>query len=78
MPRFGMERNIPALGTAEREALREAAHKSNTVLAEMKVERKDIQWEHSYVADDKTFCIYLTLENFVAAHHRLEPLAPKP
>jgi len=73
-----MERNIPALGTAEREALREAAHKSNTVLAEMKAERKDIQWEHSYVADDKTFCIYLTLENLVAAHHRLEPLAPRP
>ena len=59
MPRFVIERNIPAIGTAEREALREAAHKSNTVLTEMKAERKDIQWEHSYVADDKTFCICL-------------------
>ena len=56
MPRFVIERNIPAIGTAER---KEAAHKSNTVLVEMKAERKDIQWEHSYVADDKTFCIYL-------------------
>ena len=25
----------------------------------MKAERKNIQREHSYVADDKTFCIYL-------------------
>ena len=25
----------------------------------MKAERKHIQWEHSYVAGDKTFCIYL-------------------
>ena len=33
--------------------------KSNSVLAEMKAERKNIQWEHTYVAGDKTFCIYL-------------------
>ncbi len=59
MPRYVIERDIPAIGTAEREALREAAHTSNTVLAEMKVERKNIQWEHTYVAGDKTFCIYL-------------------
>ena len=59
MPRYVIERAIPAIGTAEREALRDAAHKSNTVLAEMKAERKHIQWEHSYVAGDKTFCIYL-------------------
>jgi hypothetical protein len=59
MPRYVIERAIPAIGTAEREALRAAAHKSNTILAEMKAERKNIQWEHSYVADDKTFCIYL-------------------
>ena len=59
MPRYVIERAIPAIGTVEREALRAAAHKSNTILAEMKAERKNIQWEHSYVADDKTFCIYL-------------------
>ncbi len=59
MPRFVIERDIPKIGTAEREALREAAHKSNSVLAEMRAERKNIQWEHSYVADDKTFCIYI-------------------
>jgi hypothetical protein len=42
MPRFVIERSIPAIGTAERETLREAAHKSNTVLAEMKAERQNI------------------------------------
>jgi hypothetical protein len=60
MPRFVIERDIPKIGTAEREALRQAAHKSNGVLAEMKAEKKNIQWEHSYVAGDKTFCIYLS------------------
>lgn len=60
MPRYMIERAIPAIGSAEREALRAAAQKSNGVLAEMKAERKNIQWEHSYVAGDKTFCIYLS------------------
>ena len=59
MPRFVIERAIPKIGSAERQALREAAAKSNSVLAEMKAEQKNIQWEHSYVADEKTFCIYL-------------------
>jgi len=59
MPRYVIERAIPAIGSAERDALRAAAQKSNSVLAEMKAERKNIQWEHTYVAGDKTFCIYL-------------------
>ena len=60
MPRFVIERDIPEIGSAERDALRDAANQSNTVLAEMKTESKNIQWEHSYVAGDKTFCIYLS------------------
>lgn len=59
MPRYVIERDIPAIGTAERETLRDAAHKSNTILAEMKAEKKNIQWEHTYVAGNKTFCIYI-------------------
>ena len=59
MPRYVIERDIPEIGSAERDALREAAQKSNSVLAAMKAENKNIQWEHSYVAGDKTFCIYI-------------------
>ena len=59
MPRFVIQRDIPEVGSLEREQLRDAAQKSNGVLAQMKAERKNIQWEHSYVAGDKTFCIYL-------------------
>ena len=72
MPRYVIERDIPAIGSAEREALRDAAHKSNTVLAEMKAEKKPIQWEHTYVAGDKTFCIYLAEgEDAVREHARV-------
>ena len=59
MPRYVIERDIPEIGSAEHADLRGAAGKSNGVLAEMKSEQKNIQWEHSYVAGDKTFCIYL-------------------
>ena len=59
MPRFVIERDIPEIGSAEREALRAAAQQSNTVLAAMQAENKNIQWQHSYVVADKTFCIYL-------------------
>ena len=59
MPRFVIERALPEIGSADRDALRGAAQKSNGVLAEMRAEKKFIQWEHSYVAANKTFCIYL-------------------
>lgn len=59
MSRFVIERDIPKIGSAEREALRAASQQSNTVLAAMQAEGKNIQWQHSYVAGDKTFCIYL-------------------
>ena len=71
MPRYVIERDIPAIGSAEREALREAAAKSNDTLAAMKVEEKNIQWEHSYVANDKTFCIYIAEnEKLILDHAR--------
>lgn len=59
MPRFMIERDIPEIGTAAREQLREAAAQSKSVLLAMQAEGKAIQWEHSYVVQDKTFCVYL-------------------
>jgi hypothetical protein len=69
MPRFVIERAIPEIGSADRDALRGAAQKSNGVLADMKSERKNIQWEHSYVVADKTFCIYLADSEALVHEH---------
>lgn len=69
MPRFVIERAIPEIGSADRDALRGAAQKSNGVLADMKSERKNIQWEHSYVVADKTFCIYLADSESLVQEH---------
>jgi hypothetical protein len=59
MPRFVIERDIPEIGSFDRDALRDASAKSNSVLSAMQSEGKNIQWDHSYVVQDKTFCIYM-------------------
>lgn len=59
MPRYLIEREIPDIGSAGDEAYKGAAQKSNTVLCSMKSSGKNIQWEHSYVSENKIFCIYL-------------------
>lgn len=69
MPRFMIERDIPEIGTAEREQLRGAAAQSNSVLSAMQAEGKSIQWEHSYVVQDKTFCVYLAAERGLIDEH---------
>ena len=48
MPRFVIERDIPEIGSAERDALRAAAQKSNSVLSDMRAEKKNIQWEATW------------------------------
>ena len=64
--KFIIEREIPSVGTFEREQLRGAAAKSNEVLRQL---GPDIQWQESYVADDKTFCVYLAKDESVIRKH---------
>jgi hypothetical protein len=55
MPKYVIERNIPGAGSMDRDALHAASAKSCGVLEKL---GNDIQWIHSYVTDDKIFCIY--------------------
>jgi hypothetical protein len=66
MKRFLIERDIPAVGSLEREQLREAAKTSNKALRELGT---DIQWVESFVAADKTFCIYLAKDEEIIRRH---------
>ena len=61
-----IEPDIPNVGTLEREQLREAAAKSNAVLNQL---APDIQWIESYVAGDKTFCVYLAKDESLIHRH---------
>ena len=64
--KFIIERDIPAVGTLDREQLRGAAAKSNSVLRDL---GPDIQWIESYVAADKTFCVYLAKDEAIIRKH---------
>ena len=64
--KFIIERDIPAVGSFEREQLRAAAAKSNEALKKL---APDIQWQESYVAGDKTFCIYLAKDEAIIRKH---------
>jgi hypothetical protein len=64
--KYIIERDIPAVGSLEREQLRAAAAKSNEALKEL---GPDIQWQESYVAGDKTFCLYLARDEAIIRRH---------
>ncbi len=64
--KFIIERDIPAVGSLEREQLRGAAAQSNKALREL---GPDIQWVESYVADNKTFCVYLARDEGIIQEH---------
>jgi hypothetical protein len=66
LSKFIIERDIPAVGSLEREQLRGAAAKSNEALRQI---GPDIQWVESYVANDKTFCVYLAKDEAVIRKH---------
>jgi Protein of unknown function (DUF4242) len=66
LKKYIIERDIPKVGTLEREQLREAAAKSNSVLQQL---GPDIQWQESYVAADKTFCVYLAKDEAIIRKH---------
>lgn len=66
MRKFIIERELPEVGSMEREQLKAAAAKSNEALAELGA---DIQWVESYVAADKTFCVYLARDEAVIRQH---------
>ena len=69
MKRYVIERDLPGVGSLNREQLKGAAATSNSALDKL---AGKVQWVHSYVVDDKTFCIYLAeSESAVKDHARL-------
>lgn len=66
MRKFIIEREIPKVGSLEREQLKEAAAKSNAALAKL---APRVQWQQSYVAADRTFCVYLADDEDAVREH---------
>jgi uncharacterized protein DUF4242 len=66
MKKYMIEREIPKVGTLEREQLRGAAAKSNEALSQL---GPDIKWLESFVAADKTFCVYMAKDEAIIRKH---------
>lgn len=66
LKRFVIERDIPGIGEFSITELCGASRASNQALADI---GSTIQWQHSYVAGDKTFCIYLAKDEAAIKKH---------
>ena len=68
MPKFVIEREIPAAGKLSTQELQAISQKSCNVLNRM---GSQIQWVQSYVTDDKVYCVYIAPnEEMVREHAR--------
>ena len=56
MPKYVIERELPGAGQLGADELQAISQKSNEVLAGM---APRAQWQQSYVADDRLFCVYI-------------------
>jgi hypothetical protein len=66
LKRFLIEREIPGVGGMSIVELCGAARASNQAIEKL---GRSIQWQHSYIAGDKTFCIYLAENEAVIRKH---------
>lgn len=55
MPKYVIEREIPDAGKLTPEQLKAISQTSCGVLSKL---GSEIQWVHSYVTDDKIYCVY--------------------
>ncbi len=66
MKRYIIEREIPGVGSLDQAQRCDVAAQSNRALAAL---AGRVQWQHSYVVDDKTFCVYLAENEDAVREH---------
>lgn len=66
MPKFVIEREIPGAGKLSAEQLQAISQKSCGVLRNL---GPQIQWLHSYVTDDKIYCVYIAPDEETVRQH---------
>ena len=66
MPKYLIERNIPGAGKLTAENLKAISQTSCGVLSNL---GPQIQWVHSYVTDDKIYCIYIAPNEEMVREH---------
>jgi hypothetical protein len=66
MPQFVIEREIPGAGSLSEDQIREVSLRSLETLKDM---GPQIQWLHSYVTEDKVYCVYLAPDEETVREH---------
>jgi hypothetical protein len=66
MPKFVIEREIPGAGALTSDQLHAISQKSCSVLREL---GPQVQWVHSYVTDDKIYCVYIAPDEAAVRKH---------
>lgn len=66
MPRYLIERDLPGAGQLSAAELQAISEKSCGVLRELGPE---ITWQHSYVTDDKIYCVYIAPDEQAVREH---------
>jgi hypothetical protein len=66
MPQFIIEREIPGAGSISDTELRELSLRSLETLEGM---GPQIQWLHSYVTEDKVYCVYIAPDEHSVREH---------
>jgi cell division inhibitor SulA len=66
MPKFVIERELPGAGSLKPQELNAISQKSCGVLSKM---GPQIQWVHSYVTQDKMYCIYIAPDEKTVREH---------
>ena len=66
MRKYIIERKVPGIGNSSGEELKAGSKRSNAALAAV---GPGVQWQHSYIVDDMTYCVYLAEnEELIKAH----------
>ncbi len=66
MPKYVIEREIPGAGKLSAEQLKGISQTSCGVLSKM---GPQIQWVHSYVTEDKLYCVYIAPDKEMVREH---------
>jgi uncharacterized protein DUF4242 len=66
MPEYVIEREIPGAGSWNEDQIRQASIQSLEVLGGLGMQ---IKWLHSYVTDDKIYCVYLAPDESLIREH---------
>ena len=66
MPKYVIERDIPQAGKLTRQQIQAISQKSCSVLQNL---GPQIQWVHSYVTDDKIYCVYIAPNEEMVKEH---------